>query len=61
MVNGHMRELEVCGSLVVDRNGSFREIESFMSASNTPEGIAEDGGRDSILDRSRLLSVLNKR
>ena len=61
MVNGHMWELEVCGSLGVDRNGSSREIESFMRASNTPERIAEDSGRDSILDRSRLPSVPNTR
>lgn len=52
-----MRELEVCGALVVDRNGSYREIESFMSASNTAEGVAEDSSRDSILYRSRLPSV----
>ena len=58
MVDGHMWELEVCGPLVVDGNGCGCETESFMSASNPAEGIAEDGGRDSILDRSRLPSVL---
>lgn len=63
MVNWHMWELKVCSPLVVDGNGCGCEIESLMSASNPPEGIAEDRGRDSILDRSRLPSdlVLNAR
>jgi hypothetical protein len=58
-MNGYMWELEVCGPLLVDGNRSFREIKSFMSASNTAERVAEDSSRDSILYQSRLLSVLN--
>jgi len=61
VVNRHMWELEVCGSLAVDRHGGYREIESFMGASNTSEGIAEDSGRDSILYRNLSPPVLNTR
>ena len=49
-----MWELEVCGPLVVNGDGGRREIESFMSASNTAERVAEDSSRDRILYGSRL-------
>ena len=57
-MNGDMRELEVCGPLVINGDGSCCVIQSAMGASNTAEGVAEDSGRDSILiEVSPIVSI----
>jgi hypothetical protein len=53
----HMRELEVCGTLMIDGNGGYCVVQSLLGASNTAEGVAEHGGRDGILYQSESQSV----